>query len=53
MVGSRAIQRWKNDYLVGGIDNLLNYEKGKHKSNTNLLNKSLINSCSISCSMSY
>ena len=33
MVGSRAIQRWKNDYLVGGIDNLLKYEKGKHKSN--------------------
>ena len=33
MVGSRAIQRWKNDYLAGGIESLLNYEKGKHKSN--------------------
>ena len=33
LVGSRAIQRWKNDYLAGGIESLLNYEKGKHKSN--------------------
>jgi hypothetical protein len=33
LVGSRAIQRWKNDYLSGGINKLLKYEKGKHKSN--------------------
>jgi len=23
----------ENDYLIGGIENLLHYEKGKHKSN--------------------
>ena len=33
LVVSRVIQRWKNDYLSGGMDNLLSYEKGKHKSN--------------------
>ena len=33
LVGSRALQRWKNDYLSGGINKLLKYEKGKHKSN--------------------
>lgn len=33
LVGPRAIQRWKNDYLEGGIDLLLSYEKGKNKSN--------------------
>ena len=33
MVGSRAIQRWKNDYLSGGTDKLLKFEKGKNKSN--------------------
>lgn len=33
LVVPRVIQRWKNDYLTGGIDELLNYEKGKHKSN--------------------
>jgi hypothetical protein len=33
MVCARAIQRWKNDYLVGGMDKLLSHEKGKHKSN--------------------
>ncbi len=33
LVGSRAIQRWKNDYQSGGINKLLKYEKGKHKSN--------------------
>jgi len=33
LIGSRAIQRWKNDYLLGGIDKLLHYEKGIHKSN--------------------
>jgi len=30
LVGPKAIQRWKNDYLEGGIDLLLSY--------TNLLN---------------
>jgi transposase len=33
LVGPRAIQRWKKDYLEGGIGNLLNYKRGKHKSN--------------------
>lgn len=33
LVGSRAIQRWKNDYQSGGITKLLTFEKGKHKSN--------------------
>jgi len=33
LVGPRAIQRWKNDYQSGGMDKLLEYEKGKHKSN--------------------
>ena len=32
-VVTRVIQRWKNDYLSGGIDKLLNYDKGKNKSN--------------------
>jgi hypothetical protein len=32
LIGSRAIQRWKNDYLIGGIDKLLYYERGIHKS---------------------
>ena len=32
-MGPRAIQRWKKDYLEGGIENLLNYKRGKHKSN--------------------
>ena len=33
LIGSRAIQRLKNDYQSGGINKLLRYEKGKHKSN--------------------
>jgi hypothetical protein len=33
LVVPRVIQRWKNTYLTGGIDKLLNYEKGKRKSN--------------------
>jgi len=33
LVGPKAIQRWKKDYIDGGIDKLLSYEKGKHKSN--------------------
>lgn len=31
LVGSRAIQHWKNDYLPSGINKLLKYEKGKQK----------------------
>lgn len=33
LVVTRVIQRWKNAYLSGGIEQLLKYEKGKHKSN--------------------
>lgn len=33
LVGRRAIQRWKIDYAHGGIHGILNYEKGKYKSN--------------------
>lgn len=33
LVTTRAIQHWKKAYLQGGINHLLSYERGKHKSN--------------------
>lgn len=33
LVSTRAIQHWKKEYVQGGINQLLSYERGKHKSN--------------------